>query len=83
MASSLTDGVDLVDGHGLALVAEEAGTGGGDEVVLLVAEAAEVAPAVDGIVAEELGEAALGTPTVDELGDEVDSGLDGEDEAGL
>ena len=37
MASSLTDGVDFVDGHGLALVAEETGTGGGDEVVLLVA----------------------------------------------
>ena len=83
MASSLVDGVDLVDGHGLALVAEEAGTSGGDEVVLLVAEAAEVAPAVDGIVAEELGEAALGTPAVDEFGDEVDAGLDGEDEAGL
>lgn len=79
----MADGVDLVDGHGLALVAEEAGTGGGDEIVLLVAEAAEVAPAVDGIVAEELGEAALGTPAVDELGDEVDAGLDGEDETRL
>ena len=42
-----------------------------------------MAPAVDGIVAEELGEAALGTPAVDELGDEVDARLDGEDEAGL
>ena len=52
-----------------------------DEIVLLVAHTAEVSPMGEFVVTDEVGELACSIPLVDEVGDEIDAGLDGEDKA--
>ena len=56
---------------------------GHDGVVQLVAQAGEVAPGLQFVVADEVGELVLSLPLIHQLRDEVDAGLHGEDEAGL
>ena len=58
------------------LTAQDAIAVGGDEHVLLVAQAAEVLVGLDPVVVDMLREPVLGPPLVDELGDEVDAGFD-------
>src|SRR5690606_13386511 len=58
--------------------AEHARAGLRDHHVVLDADAAEAAPALDGVVVDEVGVALLGLPLVDQGADEVDAGLDGE-----
>ena len=62
---------------------EPAGAVGGDDVVLLVPDTAEIPPLVQLVVVDEVGEVALGAPQVHELRDEVDPGLHRHDEARL
>lgn len=79
---AVTLSLNLFGAAGL-VVAQVARAVGGDEVVLFVADATEVFPRIELVVADEVGKLILGTPLVDELGDKVDTGLNGEDEAWL
>ena len=69
--------------HGLVEMSEPALAVGSDEVVLLVAQAAEALELLYLVIVEEVLELALALPQVYQLGNEVDTGLDGEYEAGL
>ena len=54
---------------------------GRDEQVLLDARAAEIGKRLQPVVADEVEEPPLGLPTADEFWNEVDAGLDRDDEA--
>lgn len=54
-----------------------------DEVVLFVAAATEVLPAFERLVVDEISELTSSTPLINQVWDEIDTWLDGEDEAWL
>ena len=66
---------------GDALRTEEAAAVGSDEQVVLNTDASEVLVGVEKVEVEELLAVALRAPEVDEVGDEVDTWLVGDDEA--
>lgn len=72
--------LDLLDSQRF-LPAQDAVAVGRDEHVLLVAQAAEVLVGLDAVIVDMLRKPVLGPPLVDQLGDEVDAGFNGDDES--
>lgn len=76
--------VHLFYGHRLLDAAEQLDLSiGHDGVVKFVAQAGEIAPGGELVIADEVGELMLSLSLVHQLGNEIDAGLHGEDEAGL